>query len=282
MTKNVIASLIAGAILLGLPVATAFVLQRYFGFSSQDAFNIAVYVLFGLGIFSLIGFLVVNKFASWIRWLTMKLLENALQLKNNTDEGKISFKERIMARVSQEFPVVEQIQDSGVTVYPNQETCEEKIKEACRAARKIKILTIRGAKYFAIGKSLLRELCEAKRGSGFIIEVLVRSPQDEGITEDLSRRLGHRSAERVKSNMRHVLEYLKQMEGENQNFVVKYYEGTPIFKILLFDDIMYVSPIIGAKNDNNARMLQITRGHPLFAGFENLFDDLWQNSQRPS
>jgi len=113
------------------------------------------------------------------------------------------------------------------------------------------------------------------------IEVLVRSPESQYITGELAGELGHSSIEGIRKSMRRALDNLKHMEEENENFMVKCYDSKPIFKILLFDNVMFVSSIIGPKNDQNAKMLQITQGHPLFAGFENFFDYLWESSQHP-
>jgi uncharacterized protein YktB (UPF0637 family) len=63
----------------------------------------------------------------------------------------------------------------------------------------------------------------------------------------------------------------------NRNIRVKCYKESPNFKILIFDDEMFVSSFAQGrqKNDHNAKMFQITRdNNPLFAGLERFFDDL--------
>ncbi len=67
--------------------------------------------------------------------------------------------------------------------------------------------------------------------------------------------------------------------SRNGNFMAKLYKETPIFKILIFDNVMFFSVFSGPKNDESAKMLQIERnGNPLFAGFERYFDELWKRS----
>ena len=69
-------------------------------------------------------------------------------------------------------------------------------------------------------------------------------------------------------------------EGVKKRDNLNSYEK-PNFKILLFDDVMFVSSFAMniRHNDQNAKMFQIKQvGNPLFAGFERVFDSLWEHS----
>jgi len=160
--------------------------------------------------------------------------------------------------------------------FENQVVCEENIQKACEKAKKIKILTIRGEKYFLGSRSLLRDMCLEKRGDGYSIEVLVLSPDSNHITEKLGASLG-KNPEQVRARMLIELENLRHIMKINGNIRVKCYMESPNFKILIFDDEMFVSSFAqgGPKNDLNAKMFHATRDkNPLFAGFERFFDDL--------
>jgi len=272
VVENVIATIIFGA----LSTAIGFIL-RAFGFSTQESINAALFALLGLALLFLFG----RKFyPGFKRALTARLLEKALNVSSNSID-EVAFKNQIVDRVLLENPRVEPISSNSIIEFSNQEACESKIRDACLNARKIKILTIRGANYFKGPRSLLHNLCLEKRGRGFSIEVLVLSPESQHITEELAEGLGHSSAERTRKRMHNVLADLKHMEEENENFLVKCYHDRPIFKLLLFDDVMFVSAIIGPKNDQHAKMLQITRdGDTIFSGFEKYFDDLWKRCTR--
>lgn len=206
--------------------------------------------------------------------LTLWLVERAF--KANTD---VLLKQKILERVLQEYP---EINSTGsIIVHPNQDACEASIKDAFSKARKVKILTIRGQQYFLSSRSLLYDLCLTKKDKGFSIEVLVLSPESGHITEDLAGGLGHNSAERIRKKMRIAHDNLCHIAEINANFRVKWYDETPNFKILMFDDILFVSSFAGGgpKNDRNAKMLQIARdNNPLFLGFERYFDDLAKRS----
>ncbi len=245
--NSLVENVIAGVIVLGLSAAADIVLQR-FGYSAQVSLDAAGVILFVL----VMLFLFIRRvYDGRLRPLLVRSLESILRML----QGK---------------------QSSSIIEYRNQEACESNIQEAFRnAKRKVKILTIRG--------SLLRGLYQTKRERELklSIEVLVRSPESQYITGELAGELGHSSIEGIRKSMRRALDNLKHMEEENENFMVKCYDSKPIFKILLFDNVMFVSSIIGPKNDQNAKMLQITQGHPLFAGFENFFDYLWESSQHP-
>ena len=111
--------------------------------------------------------------------------------------------------------------------------------------------------------------------------MLVLSPNSDHITEALARKLGHDDAGYIKTKMRIALQNLRHLSETNDKFKVKCYSETPNFKILLFDDVMFVSSFAqgGPKNDHHTKMLQIKRdGNPLFVGFERLFDDLSRRS----
>jgi transcriptional regulator with XRE-family HTH domain len=171
------------------------------------------------------------------------------------------------------------IESEIFTVYPNQRACEDEIRESSLHAKNIKILTIRGNKYFQGQMSILSHLCSLDMTKEQIVRVLVLSPESDHITEELAERLKHPSSEEIRVGMRFVFDYLKYIASRKVHFQLKYYTQSPNFKILLFDDIMFVSAFITAKNDDFVRMIKMMReNNPLFAGFENYFDLLWDNS----
>lgn len=174
------------------------------------------------------------------------------------------------------------VQNEIFTVYPNQKTCEDEINAVSFPARKIKILTIRGDKYFQGHKSILSHLCLLEAVQERLVQVLVLSPESDHITNELAVRLNHHSPEEIKVRMRFVFDYLKYIASRNTQFKLKYYTQSPNFKILLFDDIMFVSAFVTSKNDDFVKMFKIVReNNPLFTGFENYFDFLWENSNLP-
>ena len=171
-----------------------------------------------------------------------------------------------------------------VTVFDNQESCELQIREAARAARKVKILTVRGEKYFMGSRSLLHNLCSPKRGLAPQVKVLVLSPDSSHITQKLAERLDHESSEEIRDKMQHSLNNLKFHAQRNKDFEVRCYREPPNFKILRFDTVMFVSSFVagGPKNDRSAKMFQVLRdGNPLFAGFDRYFDDMWDRAAFP-
>lgn len=190
----------------------------------------------------------------------------------------MALKKRIVERVLRETPGNEKHKNAWIQEFANQEACEPYLREEFRKARTVKILTIRGEKYFGDKWSLFYELYE-KRAKKFTVKVLVLSPESGHITDDLAKEIGQHSAEIIKEKMRIVLRILKRLAQENKNFEVRCYDATPNFKILLFDGVMFVSAFTEPENDRNAKMLRITReGTPLFRGLEKHFDDLWRRS----
>nr|HYT42485.1 hypothetical protein [Methylomirabilota bacterium] len=166
-----------------------------------------------------------------------------------------------------------------ITEFASQERCEQHLREAFHSAKKVKILTIRGEKYFSGSRSLFYNLYLDKRTKNFRVQVLVLSPKSSHITPDLAQDMGHPSAEEIKKSMEIVLDILTDFAKQNKKFEVRCYDETPNFKLLLFDDVMFVSAFTEPKNDQNAKMLRITReGTPLFSGLEKHFDDLWKRS----
>ena len=277
LMNNVLENVIATIIVTVLSTAAGLIFQA-FGFSAQASIGAAGIVLLVL----VFLFVVARRYYPiYSRWLTERLLERSLSVKPNEADA-VTFKDRIVKRVLRENPLVEPNQSNSIRVYPNQDVCEPHIRDAFRDARKVKMLTIRGDKYFLGSRSLLHEICLAKQEKGVSIKVLVLSSESGHITEELAGSLGHISAERTKRKMRIALDNLKHIAEQNRNFEVKCYNEAPNFKVLLFDDIMFVSAIIGPKNDHNAKMWQITREEaPLFIGLERYFDDLWKHSVSP-
>lgn len=168
--------------------------------------------------------------------------------------------------------------------FQNQKSCEEHIRKESRKAKTIKILTIRGNNYFVGNKSLLQDVI--KEGTA-TIEALVLSPESGHITEELAGKLQKtsqkNSAEDVRMRMRMSLKYLTDLTRLHKNFNVKCYNEEPIFKILIFDDVMFVSSFAREvpSNDENAEMFIIQRGNALFAGFEKVFKELSRRSAIP-
>ena len=108
------------------------------------------------------------------------------------------------------------------------------------------------------------------------------SPESSHITDELAEEMSQHSAKAIRGKMENVLDILKSLAGQDKNFEVRFYDETPNFKLLLFDDVMFVSAFTEPKNDHNSKMLRITRvGTPLFVGLEKHFDDLWNRSFSP-
>lgn len=285
--NNVLENVVATIIVTVLSTATGLILQT-FGFSTQESISIAGIVLFAL----VILFLATRKFYSkYIKWLTEQLLESALKVNpNEIDETRTAFRKKIKDRVYREFsidelkvgiPLGELKQNISFREFPSQEACETEMAEAFRSARKIKILTIRGEKYFLGARSLFYRTYLEKRTKNFNIEVLVLSPESKHITDDLADDLGQASAEEIRGKMQNVLKILSSLANQ-KNFQVRCYDETPIFKMLMFDNIMFVSAFTEPKNDQNAKMFQITRKeNPLFLGLEKHFNKLWERSVPP-
>ncbi len=145
----------------------------------------------------------------------------------------------------------------------------------------VKILTIRGEKYFGDKRSLFYEQFE-KRRKNINIKILVLSPESDHITDQLAKEVGQHTAEDIKGKMRIVLNILKRFSNQNKNFEVRCYDETPNFKILLFDDVMFVSAFTEPKNDHNAKMIKIMRNENLlFIGLERYFDEFWMGAKAP-
>ncbi len=97
--------------------------------------------------------------------LTLCLLEDTLKVdSNDKNRDKEKLKIKILERVTQEQPAVQQKQNDLITEFENQIACEDQLKESFRSANMIKILTIRGAHYFLGHRSLFYDLCEQKLG----------------------------------------------------------------------------------------------------------------------
>lgn len=275
MNNNVVDSIIASIIFGILSTGVGIILQAL-GFSAQVSIIVALFVLLALVLLFIVA---KSYYPIYIKGLTERLLEKTLQENRNGTNGE--FKKKIIKRVLKENLEGEPRKDNWITEFSNQEACESNIREASRNARKVKILTVRGQKYFLGPDSLLHDLISPKRIKNSSIEVLVLSLNSQHITDDLAEELRQHSAKVIRERMRIVLESLEEI-AKNKNFKVRCYDETPNFKILLFDDTMFVSAFTEPKNDRNAKMLQITReGNPLFIGFERYFDNLWDRSSSP-
>jgi hypothetical protein len=271
IVENVIASIIVTVL-----SAIAGVCLQAIGLTTPQSIGAAAVLL----AFAIV-FLVTKKYYPvCTRHITERLLENTLYVSaDETDESKLAFKKKLVERVLLENAGIALNQNTSVKEYLSQQACEAQIQEASRTARKVKILTIRGEKYFVGSKSLLHHLCSSKKTS---TKFLVLSPDAPHLTSDLAAKLDHESIEEIKEKMCNALQILLFHARRNKNFEVKCYSEVPNFKVLLFDDVMFVSAFVAAKNDHNAKMFQITReGEPLFTGLERHFDDLWQHSTFP-
>jgi len=232
---------------------------------------------------AVLGFILITfgkLFPLVIGKLTIRLLEDALKVNaRNSNPEKEELRTKVIERVQQAGPGVYQGQGNMITEFENQLACESQLIEHFREAKVIKILTIRGSHYFLGHRSLFFDLCELKTGRGYSIELLVLALDAPHLTDEHAKSIGHASSAEVKTVMANMFEYLKVIRRHNRNFVVRFYKEEPIFKILLFDDVMFVSAFVAPKNDRNAKMWRMIReGNPLFAGLERYFDDLSKRS----
>ncbi len=279
VVENIVAGVIASIIFVILSTVLGYILLRL-GLSNQASIFISLLTLLFL---TLLFLAFRSVYPAYTRWLTKRLLEKALTVDpKERDEAKLSLREKILERVYHEESAIERQHNSIVVEYENQLACEEYIQEEFVKAKTIKILTIRGKKYFDGPKSFYDNILPKKQTKNYTIEVLVLKPEAEHITDKLANDLGQRSAKQVQRKMKSTLETLKDIAAENKNLKVKYYEETPNFKILMFDDVMFISSFIGANNDQQVKMLRISRAdNPLFMGLERYFDSLWLRSSFP-
>lgn len=281
MSKNVVESVIA-SIIFAVLWATATLILHDFGLNSPIYPIVVLLILLAI---ICVYFIAKNFYPRLTRWLTWRLLTNILSAKNSGDTKSVELKNRIIdgvfstlsgSELSQYNRIYGSEPQIALIEFENQVACEPDIQRACEKAKKIKILTIRGENYFLGKRSLLRNICLEKRGDGYSIEILVHSPDSEHITKKLGMSLG-RHPEQVRERMIIVLNSLRHMMEDNRNIRAKCYTESPNFKILMFDDEMFVSSFAqgGPKNDHNTKMFQITRDkNSLFAGLERFFDDL--------
>lgn len=289
MNSNLIDNVIAGLFSTGLWVVVG-VLLSTLGLSTPVSAVLALLA----AIFLFILFKIF--YPRYIRWLTKKLLETTLKIKDDDpDKITVAFKQEIIDRVYQENPInkaqtgvisrneVER-STSSFKEFANQKQCEPELQAAFRSAKVVKILTIRGEKYF-LGRgnrSLFYDIFLEKPTKNLSVEVLVLSPDSAHITHELARDLRDHSSEYIRRKMQDVLDGLKEIASQHKNLEVRRYNETPIFKLLMFDDIMFITAYMEAKNDDNTKMFQIMRGENLFfSGFEKYFDELWKRSVFP-
>lgn len=168
----------------------------------------------------------------------------------------------------------------NIRMYKNQQVCESEIRREAHRANKIKVLTIRGNEYFVGNKSIFHPILEEGNAT---IDLLVLSPQAQHITEELASKLQHKSAEEIRAKMRMSLDYLIGLVHQYDKFSVKCYHEEPIFKLLIFDDVMFASSFAREmpKNDEHAEMFMIQGRNSLFLGFEKHFDELLKRSVAP-
>lgn len=168
----------------------------------------------------------------------------------------------------------------NIRMFKNQHVCEPEIRREAHRAKTIKVLTIRGNDYFVGNKSIFHPILEEGNAA---IDLLVLSPQAEHITEELASNLRHRSSEEIRARMRMSLDYLMGLVRQYEKFNVKCYSEEPIFKLLIFDEVMFVSSFAREipKNDENAEMFMIQGKNALFLGFEKHFDELLKRSITP-
>jgi hypothetical protein len=278
MNNNVVDSIIASVIFAVLSTLLGLILQAL-GLSAQASVFVALLTLLALVILFII---MKTLFPIYARRLAERTLIDALSA-NNSSDPRMVLKKKIVERVLQDNPETDSAKQSWLKIYENQEACEPYLRDAFRNAGKVKILTVRGEKYFADEHSLFKKILREKQGRNCIIQVLVLSPKSNHINDKLAQDLGQHSAEAIKVKMQLVLKILVDLENQNKNFAVRCYDETPNFKLLLFDDTMFVSAFIEPKNDQNSNMLRITReGTPLFKGLENHFDESWKHSVTPT
>ena len=275
--QSVAHNVIAAIIFTALSTLIVLMLQAL-GFNTQVAVKDAIFVLLALVILWIIYSLFHEVL---IRKLTELMLESVLNVnEDETNQQRTRFKKKIIDRVQKEIGLVTTLRVISGLEYQNQRACEDKIVEACVKSRKIKILTIRGERYFAGNNSILYKPCLAKRESGSEIKVLVLSAEAPHLTDENAKALEHDSAEEIRGKMRSAHSYLQYLTIHNRNFRVRYYNNSPNFKLLIFDNIMFITAIVGSKNDDRVKMFQISKeDNPLFTGFERYFDSLWESCE---
>ncbi len=281
LMKNIVENLIANMLVILISTCVGLVLHN-FGFSTDIAVILGLAVL--LILYLLIYVVGRQAYPKFKRALTIKLLKDALRA-NSSTINSVELQDQIVQLVTYHTHRRMLNESYLVQVYPNQETCEQEIVERYRRAKKVKILTIRGEKYFLGSKSLLRDITlgKLKTEEELDIKVLVLVPESSHITDRLARSLGPQQPEDIRKKMGMSLNNLKHLADQNTNFQVRCYDKTPIIKMLMFDDVMFVSAYLKAKNDSNTHMLKILRNDiVLFACLEKEFDDLWVRSVVPA
>lgn len=161
-----------------------------------------------------------------------------------------------------------------------QADCKKELIDQFKSAfLEIRILTIRGLRYFSREVGLFYPLLREKAIDNVPIKVLVCLPESTYIDLELAQRLRKGSVEEIRRNMRLALDNLEILMSEYKNLEIRVYKDVPIWNILQFDDTMYVSAYVEPKSHHNAvmhKMLRNSRSH--FVAFDKHWNSLWKRS----
>lgn len=260
--KRILDDVVVYIIVGGLSAAIALLL-RLVGLNAQDSLVVAL----ALAVVTIFILLVTRLYGALIRLLTEALLMSTLA----SPRGRERIEKIVSNLMGNRFSF-------SVTEYPSQDVCMPQIVDAYRRARMAKILTIRGERLFGGKESFLFKLVE-KRSGDHSTKLLVLNPAADQIVRGRASQLGQRRPDDVLEKMVADYQQLAYLAKHNQNFEVKCYFEVPNFKILMFDDVMFFSCYVSAKNDSQTPMLRIVgKDTFLYKGLDGYFDALWQRA----
>lgn len=167
-------------------------------------------------------------------------------------------------------------------VFGNQAEANTELRQHAATADEVTILAARVLGLIALNDSVLRGPL-SNRQTSVRVRVLVLDPAGTAVGT-WAAEIGE-SAESFAAGIRLSLSRLAEFEGHPfVHLQVKVYDSLPTWRILGFDQTLYLSAFGATSEGHRSGLYKLTAAAEgvLHAGFRRYFDDLWREARRPN
>ena len=164
-------------------------------------------------------------------------------------------------------------------IFRDQQDAESCIVEECQRSTTLRVFAVRGDTFsneenIKIAKAV-QQMAKLKQF------YLISSVADNKYLEERAKNIGDPE---LISGVKKSIEYFKRVSEEHSNIKLLLHKEIVRFRIILFDDYLFLSFVKENKRARQTEILKINKNSPLYKTYSTLFEELWDKytpSQEP-
>jgi hypothetical protein len=168
-------------------------------------------------------------------------------------------------------------------VYQNYEIAKPSLHIALKESSNIKIMSVGGSSITEEDRGEVLNILTRRVLAGASVRILLLNPNSTAINSRFKELQQMKPQNGQPSDLsNHITNSANKIITRDSRLSVRYYDTTPVWRLVLMDKVAYVSFYLGDKEGQETSMIILDRGTDLFSAIERQFDALWETGKQSS